>query len=146
MVFPDIPRTRNLVVSLKRFRNPLAIRYFSVAPYRLGNKAVKYALTPLNPRVTPIPTRASENYLREAMVNHLASTDAVFDFSVQFQLDPYKMPIEDPGTTWDEAASPFVRVARLTIPAQEFDTPERREFGDNLSFNPWLFACRSTSR
>jgi hypothetical protein len=28
-------------------------------------------------------------------------------------------------------------VATLTIPSQIFDTPERREFGDNLSFNPW---------
>jgi hypothetical protein len=71
------------------------------------------------------------------MVNQLASRNAVFDFAVQFQIDPNKMPIEDPGITWDETLSPFRRVATLTIPAQTFDTPERREFGDNLSFNPW---------
>jgi len=47
------------------------------------------------------------------------------------------MPIEDPGITWEEALSPFRKVARLTIPSQVFDTLERREFGDNLSFNPW---------
>jgi hypothetical protein len=56
---------------------------------------------------------------------------------VQFQMDPKKMPIEDPGLTWDEALSPFRKVATLTIPRQTFDTPEIREFGDNLSFNPW---------
>ena len=55
----------------------------------------------------------------------------------QFQTDPHKMPIEDPGITWDESVSPFRNVATLTIPPQVFDTAERREFGDNLSFNPW---------
>ena len=45
------------------------------------------------------PHDASEHYLREAMVNQLRSGPAVFDFAVQFQTDPYKMPIEDPGVT-----------------------------------------------
>jgi hypothetical protein len=84
-----------------------------------------------------IPKNPSNDYLREAMVNQLVSRAAVFDFAVQLQLDPYEMPIEDPGVTWDESRSPFRKVATLTIPAQIFDTPERREFGDNLSFNPW---------
>ena len=56
---------------------------------------------------------------------------------MQFQTDPYKMPIEDPGVTWDEALSPFRKVATVTIPSQAFNTPERWKFADNLSFNPW---------
>ena len=128
---------RNLMSSLRCFSNPLEIRYFSVVPSLLGDKAVKYSLTPRAASHGPVPKNPSNDYLREAMVDQLASRDAVFDFSVQFQVDPYKMPIEDPGTTWDEARSPFRRVATLTIPSQIFDTPERREFGDNLSFNPW---------
>ncbi len=128
---------RNLLWSLRRFSNPLAIRYFSVAPYLFGKKAVKYSLTPRDPIEIPAPKNPSENFLREAMVSQLGSSDAVFDFAVQFQIDPYKMPIEDPGITWDESLSPFRKVASLTIPKQVFDTPDRREFGDNLSFNPW---------
>jgi hypothetical protein len=128
---------RNLMKSLQHHNNPLAIRYFSVAPYLLGDKAVKYSLMPRDSDQTPVPNNASGDYLREAMVNQLASRDAVFDFAVQFQIDPYKMPIEDPGITWDESLSPFRKVATLTIPTQTFDTRERREFGDNLSFNPW---------
>jgi hypothetical protein len=128
---------RNLMSSLRCFSNPLEIRYFSVVPSLLGDKAVKYSLTPRAAGHGPVPKNPSNDYLREAMVDQLASRDAVFDFSVQFQVDPYKMPIEDPGTTWDEARSLFRRVATLTIPSQIFDTPERREFGDNLSFNPW---------
>ena len=128
---------RNLMSSLRRFGNPLCIRYFSVAPYLLGERAAKYSLTPRNAKDPPVPANPSDDYLREAMVQELRSRDAVFDFAVQFQTDPRKMPIEDPGVTWDESLSPFRNVATLTIPSQVFDTAERREFGDNLSFNPW---------
>ncbi len=128
---------RNLTSSLRCFGNPLSIRYFSVAPYLLGERAAKYSLTPRDAAATPVPANPSGDYLREAMVRQLGSRDAVFDFAVQIQTDPYKMPIEDPGIAWDETDSPFQKVATLTIPSQVFDTPERREFGDNLSFNPW---------
>jgi catalase len=128
---------RNLWVSLKRFSNPLEIRYFSVAAYLLGRKAVKYSLTPRDAQETPLPVEPSDDYLKEAMAKQLSSRGAAFDFAVQFQADAYTMPIEDPGVTWDEAVSPFRKVATLTISSQVFDTAERREFGDNLSFNPW---------
>ncbi len=133
----NLRAARNLWVSLKRFSSPLGIRYFSVAPYLLGQKAVKYSLTPRDAQEVPMPVEPSDDYLREAMVKQLSSRGAVFDFTVQFQVDAYTMPIEDPGVTWDGAVSPFRKVATLTIPSQVFDTPERREFGDNLSFNPW---------
>ena len=128
---------RNLWFSLKRFGNPLGIRYFSVVPYLLGRTAVKYSLIPGHALDARVPNDPSADYLREAMVQHLSARGAVFDFSVQLQADPDTMPIEDPGITWDETASPFQKVATLTIASQVFDTPERREFGDNLSFNPW---------
>jgi hypothetical protein len=128
---------RNLWVSLKRCRQPLAIRYFSVAPYAWGSSAVKYSLTPHDAADTRAPDNRSPDYLRAAMVERLGRGSAAFDFSVQTQVDPIAMPIEDPGVRWDEARSPFLKVATLTIPPQRFDTPERREFGDNLSFNPW---------
>jgi hypothetical protein len=128
---------RNLWISLKRFSSPLAIRYFSAVPYLLGSNAVKYSLTTREALDPEGPADAGDDSLRDAMVRHLSTRAAVFDFSVQRQIDPDTMPIEDPGITWDEAASPFQKVATLTIAPQVFDTPERREFGDNLSFNPW---------
>jgi hypothetical protein len=128
----------NLFPALRVFENPLAIRYFSAVPYLLGDRAVKYCLTPREGEAHGhAPYHAGPDYLREAMVNQLAARDAVFDFGVQFQIDPYAMPIEDAGVTWDEGASPFHTLATLRIPAQLFDTTEQREFGDNLSFNPW---------
>lgn len=128
---------RNLWTSLKLFDNPLTINYFSVAPYLLGSHAVKYSLRPHNGAGPQNGSTSSPDYLREAMVRHLTNDGAAFDFLVQYQADSVSMPIEDVGVTWDERASPFQKVATLRIAKQSFDTPERREFGDNLSFNPW---------
>jgi hypothetical protein len=71
---------QNLMSSLKKFANPLSIRYFSVAPYLLGKRAVKYSLAPRSAEQTPIPDKPADDYLKQAMVNQLAISDAVFDF------------------------------------------------------------------
>ena len=38
---------------------------------------------------------------------------------------------------WKEEASPFVRVARIRIPAQAFTTTRQDEYAEHLSFTPW---------
>jgi hypothetical protein len=58
-------------------------------------------------------------------------------FSLQKQGDPREFPIEDTLAIWDEAKSPFIRVAQITVPKQTFGSPAQREFCENLSFNPW---------
>ena len=127
----------NLFKSLKKHASPLEVRYFSVAPYLLGTRAVKYSLRPAGTTRSTIPDNPSPNYLREALKAHLSREDAEFDFLVQKQGDPRTMPIEDPGVAWDERDAPFEKVATLVIPKQDFDTPAQQIFGDNLSFNPW---------
>jgi hypothetical protein len=47
------------------------------------------------------------------------------------------MPVEDATVLWSEKDSPFLEVARVTIPRQEFATPEQDAFCENLSFTPW---------
>jgi hypothetical protein len=56
---------------------------------------------------------------------------------MQKQGDPHAFPIEDTLTVWDEDTSPFIRVARITVPRQSFGSPDQLEFCENLSFNPW---------
>lgn len=116
-------------------------RYWSTTPYKLGPHTIKFATQPHlgdHPQsVPPQPTQQSENFLREAMVDHLRVQDVYFDFLVQLQTDAAKMPIEDATTRWSEADSPFIKVATLKIPQQEFDTIERRKLDENLSYNPW---------
>ena len=47
------------------------------------------------------------------------------------------MPVEDPTVEWDQAVSPYVKVATITIAPQRFLGKEHEEFCDNLSFTPW---------
>ena len=59
---------------------------------------------------------------------------ARFGFYVQRQSDPSAMPIEDPTVEWK---STWERVATIEIDAQDFDFPERWDWGNRLSFSPW---------
>ena len=68
------------------------------------------------------------------MINTLSETDVFFDFYIQHQIDAHLMPIEDPTVKWN---SPFIKVGRIRIPMQQFDTDERKKVAENLSFSPW---------
>ncbi len=121
--------------------SPLEARYWSCVPYLLGEgQAMMYSVKPKSRKrswIPGIPFWTSDNYLREAMVRTLSEQDVEFDFMVQVQKDPHRMPIEDAGVRWPERLSPFVPVATLRIPAQKFDTEAQFRFGHNLSYNPW---------
>ena len=127
----------NVLGSLKKFANPLQVRYFSATPYRLGAQAVKYSARPVGSSADALPAHPEADFLRQAMLRQLAAGDAVFEFSVQLQTDARAQPIEDPGRLWPESISVFQKVASIRIPAQEFDSPAQRALGENLSFNPW---------
>lgn len=116
--------------------NPLTGRYTSTVPYKLGSPAVHYAAKSWD---APQPRAASSSpdFFREAMVEHLKRADAHFDFMIQFQTDPVKMPVEDATVVWDAAESPYIKVATIRIPMQVFDTDRRFRFAENLSFTPW---------
>jgi hypothetical protein len=80
------------------------------------------------------PDKTSENLLRNNFTATIKENELRFDFCIQFQTDAEKMPIEDPTVVWD---SPFIKLATIRIPKQICDTPERQEFGDDLSYNVW---------
>jgi hypothetical protein len=118
--------------------SPLETRYYSNVPFLLGDgQAVQYSLRPRSKTRTRIPVRASDNYLREAMARTLADGSCSFDFMVQGQTDPHRMPIEDATVKWPERLSPYVPVAELRLARQRFDEPAQLAFADNLSYNPW---------
>jgi Cytochrome C oxidase, cbb3-type, subunit III len=131
------PKEVSLLEGRKQhIESPLETDYFSTTPYKLGATAVKYSAKPED----------LQNYLREILVEQLrprehpgnASTSrhtaARFGFYVQRQTDPSAMPIEDPTVEW---TSPWENVAKIDIEAQDFDFPERWEWGNKLSFSPW---------
>lgn len=126
-------------------RSPVDCRYFSGAPFMFGSNAViKFSATPVDPNLEN-PTETNDpNYLRKALVQRLqvreGARSVVFQFQVQKRsITDLKVEedIEDACTEWPEAKYPFVTVATLTIPPQEFDTEERRLACENLFFTPW---------
>lgn len=122
----------------KTHTNPLMVRYYSCVAYSFGGgQAIHYSLRPRTKVKTQFPRQPSANYLREAMVRTLNQHEVVFDFMIQFQRDPHRMPIEDASVEWPERLSPFIPVATLRLPVQSFDSPAQLAFARNLSFNPW---------
>jgi catalase len=118
--------------------SPTTARYFSATPYALGNKVVKYAATPCNNALDTSGNHAdNENFLGAALKQSLAAggQGACFDFAVQKRTAD--MSVEDSTVTWEEEDSPFVKIARINIPAQTFDSAEQQRFCENLSFTPW---------
>ena len=67
-------------------------------------------------------------------LNH---SDVELDFLLQAQTDPHRMPVEDASIEWPERLSPFIRVAKIILPRQTFDSPEQLAFARVLSYNPW---------
>jgi hypothetical protein len=115
----------------------LSTTYWSQTPYKLGSGAVKYLLRPVARADAPqIVLSASKDCLREALMEQLTyrKIGADFELCVNPQTDPQSMPIEDPTVEW---TSPPVRLARISIYPQKFDSPEQIGYFANLSWSPW---------
>lgn len=118
--------------------SPLEVRYWSCVPYLLGEgQAMKYSLRPRPQSKTKIPWNPPDDWLRQAMYVTLGSREWEFDFLVQLQTDPRRMPIEDASIEWPEKLSPFVPVAKIRIPSQKFDAAEQTMLAQQFSYNPW---------
>ena len=117
--------------------SPLDIRYWSTTPYLYGaDLVVKYSIVPTSSIKSALPLKLTDDYLTDNMEKHLAVHEASFDFMIQLQKDPDRMPVEDAGVEWSEKESPFIKVASLRISSQAFRTLEREELAEDLSFSP----------
>lgn len=123
-------------MAAKRPDNPLAVRYWSTTPIRLGRQAVKLAVRPAGESAFQARGRGRDK-LRQALVDHVTRRETRLDFLIQAQVHPVTMPVEDPTVAWDEGASPFVRVATLRIPVQACDRAWEERLAQRLSFSPW---------
>ena len=65
-------------------------------------------------------------------------TGACFIFQVQVQRpDAGGMSLDDATEAWAEEDAPFVPLATISIPRQDFSGEEQAQFCENLSFAPW---------
>lgn len=120
-------------------RNPLSGNYFSMTPYKLGEEQVKYSVeSMLKDNLQPENPNDRPDFLRERLVETLASGSVDFDFKAQIRTDKVNMPVEDPTVLWDRDVSVPVAVAQIHIPQQTgVASPEALAACENLSFTPW---------
>jgi hypothetical protein len=118
--------------------NPLAISYFSVTPYALGDRfVVRYRLDPLEEPSSYVRPPHERDHLRLAMREQLARGPVHYAFSAQVRRVVSQEELDSPGFDWTMAEAATQELATIEIPQQEFDTNERRLLGQELSFNPW---------
>ncbi|MDJ0701924.1 MAG: catalase family protein [Leptolyngbyaceae cyanobacterium MO_188.B28] len=156
LFFLPRPRLRQIAQSAlnAQVSNPLEIQYWSMSPYRLGNRAMKFSAKPTNQDRHPSPSPVNpgqDDFLFDALAERIKEGDVYFDFMVQCQTDPDKMPIEDVSIEWPEPASnvevdlsqpnsKFIKVATVKIPQQDpySDSLKKfREACENKIFSPW---------
>lgn len=123
--------------------SPVSETYFSITPFKLGPHNIKFRVQPAPQncpeyRQTTANTRLP-NFLRSALYQQLSldRSPACFELQVQVQDPARYMPLEDASVKWREEEAPFISVATLKLPAQDFDSREQNLFCDNLVFNPW---------
>jgi hypothetical protein len=112
-------------------------RYFSAVPIQWGAYAVHLGLAP---HAAAEPGAKTAADLGAELADRLRRGPVVFDLQVQFYVDPTRTPIEDASVEWLERDSPFVTVARLTIPQQDVASAHGRRVAERvetLSFDPW---------
>ena len=132
---------RDMMLALKTLKKaPASLlheRFFSLSAYKLGDLNVKVSATPCTQTPPTAVDRKNPNFLREQMKGELSARDGCYNLMVQPQVAGKNMPVEDPTVEWKESDSPFVKVATITVPKQEFDTQPQNDFCEALSFSPW---------
>lgn len=131
-----LPSIISAIKNRKHDTSPLDIKYFSTTPYLFGNKAVKYSIVPKSTYKSELPKTLTQSYLTKNMKKHLNKQEAIFDFMVQFQTNNKEMPINNSAIKWKEEKSPFIKLAEIRIPLQEFTTKKRFDLAEIMSFSP----------
>lgn len=123
--------------------HPLGERFYSATPFRYGDHVAKLSLVPVSPELVALKDQGVKllgrpNALREEAIAFFQHHAATWELRVQLRSNPETMPIEDASVVWAEAESPFVAVARITVPRQPAWSEARaRQVDDCLSFNIW---------
>ncbi|MFO0820209.1 MAG: hypothetical protein U1A77_19835 [Pirellulales bacterium] len=122
--------------------SPVDNSYFGASSFQFGpDRVMRFRAVPAAPS-SDVPDVSDPNYLRTGLARRLRDQKqgpVVFHFEVRVRnvdsLNP-AVDIENASMDWTDSST-FRRVATLTIPLQEFDTPELRERCEQLVFTPW---------
>lgn len=117
--------------------------FFTQVPLRYGQYVAKLCIVPISDTLTELTDQSVDlsdtpDGLRRSVVDYFSTRDAEWELRVQLCTDPEAMPIEDASVKWPEDLSPYVPVARITVPAQPAWSEEAVATVDQgMSFSPW---------
>ena len=123
--------------------HPLGDSYYSQVPFRYGDYLAKFALVPVSPNLTELTgdrvnTSNRPDALREVVREVIIEQGGTWELRVQLNTDLATMPVEDASVAWDEEASPYRTVGRLTVAPQLAWTVDRAKVvDDQMFFSPW---------
>lgn len=123
--------------------HPLGETFYTQTPFRHGDYIAKLSVAPVEPALialhdVPVPLAGKPNGLRAAVIDYFRAHGGTWELRVQLRTNAGTMPIEDASVPWPEQESPYVPVARITVPPQPAWSEERaRQADDGLAFSPW---------
>lgn len=127
-------------------RNPLQVQYFGAAPFLFGaDKVMRFSAIPSvanvqNPFTEATTDDPSGDYLREALSETMnGEKDVTFDFGIVVRRHSQENSnIEDATTSWEEEASGYNKVARITIRVPQSPSDQCAvDHCEQLAFSPW---------
>ena len=125
------------------FTHPLGDTYYSQVPFRYGDHIAKFSLAPVSPNLTDLTgdrvnTADRPDALREVIRDTIIEQGGAWELRVQLNTDLEKMPIEDASVEWDEEASPYRTVGRITVaPQLSLGTDVASVVDEQTFFSPW---------
>ena len=94
--------------------------YWSVTPYALGNKIVKYRVRP-SVYQEVISVEKNKRYLTTQLKEQLEEGAFSFDLEIQEYVHENVTPLDDIAVEWAENVSPFYKVATIVLPKQSLE-------------------------
>lgn len=117
--------------------------FYSQAPLRHGDYMAKLCVSPISPNLlalhnAPVRLAGRPDGLRELVREFFRVQGATWEVRIQLCIDLKTMPIEDASAKWPEDRSPYVAVARITVPPQDsWDDSKVSAIDEGITFSPW---------
>ena len=117
--------------------------FYSQAPILYGDYIAKIAVAPVSLRLTALTGQKLDmsgkpNALRQSVEEYFDLNDGEWEIRVQLCTDLETMPVEDASVVWPEDKSPYVTVARITVPSQNSWSAEGiAAIDEGMAFSPW---------
>jgi catalase len=117
--------------------------FYSQTPFLFGQHICKFALVPVSAALKArtnkhIDVSGKANALLDSVVEYFAKESGDWELKVQLNTSLQSMPIEDSTVSWPQDKSPYITVARLSVPVQNAWSPTNiATVDEGMSFNPW---------